>query len=90
MSLKTILLLAAAASLTACVTADSRMTAGTAVASNDAAQIVDPSPAEGAPILDPVMAAAAIERYREDEVKDPYEGDGNQALVLGFTPGGGE
>ena len=90
--MRTALLLAAATLACACATTDSPLGpgAGQAAAANFAAQVVDPTPAEGAPELDPVMTAAAIERYRTDEVKDPYEGEGNQALVLGFTPGGGQ
>lgn len=51
---------------------------------NMAAQIVDPTPAEGAPMMDAQKADAAIERYRTDTIKEPEESTGVE-----FGSGGG-
>ncbi|MHA7901439.1 MAG: hypothetical protein ACX94B_16375 [Henriciella sp.] len=44
---------------------------GLALEQGLAKQIIDPNPAEGAPMATTEKEAGAIERYRNDEVKDP-------------------
>ena len=46
---------------------------GEAYEANLAAQIVDETPAEGAPAMDAQKSDAAIERYRTDQIKEPTE-----------------
>lgn len=59
---------------------------GKATAANFALQVVDPAPAEGAPEMDAEMADAAVERYRNDEVKKPFEEESGQDITLQFSP----
>ncbi len=49
-------------------------TFGAALASNSAAQIVDPTPAEGAPEADGAAVDLATLRYKTDKVKPPSSG----------------
>lgn len=58
---------------------------GESYTANMNAQIVDPTPAEGAPMMDAQKADAAIERYRKDEVKEPVKSTGVE-----FGGGGGD
>ena len=58
---------------------------GESFRANMDAQIVDPTPAKGAPIMDAQKADAAIDRYRKDEIKEPVESDG-----IEFGGGGGD
>ena len=53
---------------------------------NFAAQVVDPTPAEGAPQADADMVDAAVDRYRNDDVKTAGEESSEQAVTLGFVP----
>lgn len=55
-------------------------------ANNFDAQVVDATPAEGAPAFDAEMADAAYERYLDDEVKQPFEEEAGQAISLSFSP----
>lgn len=54
---------------------------GAAVKSALAKQIVDPNPVAGAPTQHPAKAAAALDRYLNDDVKEPIETD-----ELDFVP----
>lgn len=47
--------------------------AGSAVKAALAKQIVDPNPAKGAPKSHPAKGAAALDRYINDEVKEPID-----------------
>lgn len=44
---------------------------GAAVKAANNAQIVDPTPAQGAPAADPDVQNAAVKRYKTDTVKQP-------------------
>ena len=46
---------------------------GAAVKAALAKQIVDPNPAKGAPKSHPAKGAAALDRYINDEVKEPID-----------------
>lgn len=59
---------------------------GQAQESNFAAQVVDPTPAEGAPQQNAEMADAAYERYLKDEVKQPFDEGAGEAIGLSFSP----
>lgn len=56
---------------------------------NFAAQVVDPEPAEGAPQADAEMVDAAVDRYRNDEIKSVASEAREQSVTLGFAPEGG-
>ncbi len=59
--------------LGACATNEGYLSPNTGRALQEAyaKQIVDPNPAVGAPSVTPEVAAAAIQRYLDGEVKDP-------------------
>lgn len=60
-----------------------------AVKQNFAAQVVDPTPAEGAPKADAGKVDGAAERYRNDEVKQAGAEASQDAVTLSFSPDGG-
>ena len=64
-------ILALAVTAAACTPTD--VTFGNAVRTTMAAQVVDPDPqyAEPVPATDAAKSAAAVERYRNDRVKQP-------------------
>jgi PBP1b-binding outer membrane lipoprotein LpoB len=66
-----ILALPAVLLLAGCVSTDAQLAPGegTFASTNFAEQVVDPTPAEGAPEMDAMMSAAAIGRYRRGETK---------------------
>lgn len=70
---KSVLVIGAIGALAACSTNQTYLAAhtGDALRAGLAKQIVDPEAAEGAPEATTEKAAAAIARYRNDEVKDP-------------------
>ena len=59
---------------------------GDAADQNFAAQVVDPTPAEGAPTQNAEMADAAYERYLKDEVKEPFAEEAGESIGLSFSP----
>lgn len=81
--MKKIILLAALALSAGCVSNkhDLDESFGAATAANFAAQIVDPTPAEGAPQGDGATVDIATGRYKTDTVKPPTSGQ--------FKPGQG-
>lgn len=55
---------------------------GSFAETNFAAQVVDPTPADGAPAMDAAMSDAAIARYRAGEVKS---GEDEEPAVLSLN-----
>ena len=57
--------------LSACTSTDTPMSTGSGqfAVTNFEEQVVDPTPASGAPEMDAAMSAAAIERYRTGKTK---------------------
>ncbi len=84
---KTILLIPAFGLLTACVNLNAPLSASHGVASlaNLEAQAVSLEPAKGAPQPDPVLTAAAIRRYQNDEVKTG-EDEAQPMIELNLSP----
>lgn len=74
--MKTILACAAVLLSAGCVSNKNDLdeTFGAAFAANNAAQIIDPTPAEGAPQGDGANADLATIRYKTDSVKQPQSG----------------
>lgn len=74
--MKTIVIIGFALAASACASnaIDLSPAFGKATAENNAAQIVDPSPAAGAPEGDGAAADVAAARYKTDTVKQPESG----------------
>lgn len=87
-ALSTIALAIASAGLGGCVNLNYPLSteSGKFATANFDAQVVDAAPAEGAPEQDAAMADAAYDRYRNDEVKKPFEEEAGQEISLGFSP----
>ena len=83
----TISIVSVGALLSGCVNLDYPLSTvdGVASSKNFVAQVVDPEPAEGAPLLDAGQADAAVQRYRDGEVKTA-ESDDEAGLQLNLGP----
>jgi hypothetical protein len=88
MSKLLILALPAAALLAACASTAAPMSAndGAFAANNFKHQVVDATPAKGAPEVDAAMSAAAIERYRTGKTKKA-EADKPPPIAINISPG---
>ncbi len=80
------LALPAAVLLASCTSTSAPMSAGSDqfAVNNFNEQVVDPTPAVGAPEMDAAMSAAAIERYRSGKTKTAAaEEDAGTSLTIG-------
>lgn len=74
--------------VTACTSLDKPLAGaadGMVTENNFKAQVVDPKPASGAPIMDAEMANAAIKRYRDGKVKTGEKEDA-PAITVNLPP----
>lgn len=71
--MKSIKIIPAVLLLSACSTTQGPLDPdfGKAVTAATEAQIIDPTPATGAPKADPTVQSSAVQRYKNDEVKQP-------------------
>ena len=83
-----ILLLSSAGLMSGCLNLNypQSTVSGKFAAQNFDAQVVDPEPAEGAPEMDADMVDAAVERYKNDEVKEPFDEGEAASINLSFSP----